>query len=130
MNIDPDQVLHELRDIIARLEALPADSPDRLRLEERRESLRNIARSAADAARNPDNLRAELEHLERRLESFETDKIEVPSWQLSLTRGGRLSLTNPVADAARINKAMEAGTAADRASIEARIARLRQVLDR
>ncbi len=129
MNIDPDQVLRELQDLKAALDALPSESPERAPLEERREVLREQARLPAEATRNLDALRAELEHLEGRLAAFDSEKIEVPNWQLAMTRGGKFSLVNPVADAARINDAIEAGQAVDRATIEARIARLRKALD-
>lgn len=128
VELDPDRILRELQQIATRLEDLPQDSPERLELEQRRRGLHLSARRAADAARNQDNLRAELEHLRNRLKTFEADKVEVPGWQIAMTHGGRFSLTNPVADAARINDAMDQGTALDRFSIEARIAALEKAL--
>ena len=128
VDITPDELLDELSAITARLEELPPESPERSRLELQRDNLRETARRTADAARNLDSLRTELVHLRRRLAAFEADKVEVPDWQVALTRGGRFSLTDPVADAARINDAMDAATALDRASIEARIADLEETL--
>ncbi len=128
MEVSPDEVLEELRSIATRLEDLPPESPDRTDLLQRRDELRMIAQQAADAARNPANLRSELEHLRSRLEDLESDKVVVPSWQVTMTRGGRLSLIDPVADAARINDAIDEGSAPDRAAIEARISHLEEVL--
>ena len=128
VDITPDELLDELSAITARLEELAPDSPERSRLELQRDQLRATARRTADAARNLDNLRTELDHLRSRLAAFESDKVDVPDWQIALTRGGKFSLTDPVGDAARINDAMDAATALDRASIEARIADLEETL--
>lgn len=128
VDIDPDQTLQDLLALSKELDALPADSPARLELEDQRDVLREQARLAANKARDPDNLRAELDHLLSRLETFEADKVEVPDWQMTMTRGGKLSLVDPVADAGRINDAIDAGTAEERAAIEARIADLRNAL--
>lgn len=128
MEIRPEDIVEELRSISARLKTLSEESPERNELEERQDELRRWAQQAADGARNPASLRAELEHLQSRLAGFEADKMVVPAWQVSMTRGGRFSLTNPVADAGRINDAMDEATAPDRAAIEARIAHLESVL--
>lgn len=128
MELSPDHILRELQQIAVRLEDLPQDSIERLELEQRRNELRLSARRAADGARSRDNLRSELSHLRNRLKAFEADKVAVPGWQNAMTHGGRFSLTNPVADAARINDAMDEGTALDRSSIEARIADLEKAL--
>ena len=128
VNLTPDQIFEELRGLAAQLDLLQPDSPERKRLETRRDSLRRQAQVVSDAGRDPDNLRRELEHLRARLSDMDAERIEVPAWQRKLTAGGRLSLVNPVADAARINAAIDAATAHDRAAVIARIVWIEELL--
>lgn len=128
VNRTPDQIFEDLRTLIARLESLEPDSPDRARLEARRDALRREAQTTSDARLNPDNLRRELEHLRVRLADLDAERVEVPNWQKTLTAGGRLALVNPVADAARINEAIDKASAPDRAAIITRIEHIEDVL--
>lgn len=128
MNRTPDQIFEELRTLVAQLESLELDSSDRVRLEARRDALHREAQTTSDSRLNPDSLRRELEHLRERLAELDAERVEVPNWQKTLTAGGRLALVNPVADAARINEAIDKATAHDRAVIVARIAHIEEVL--
>ena len=128
MNRTPDQIFEELRTLVAQLESLELDSSDRVRLEARRDALHREAQTTSDSRLNPDSLRRELEHLRERLAELDAERVEVPNWQKTLTAGGRLALVNPVADAARINEAIDKATAHDRAAIVARIAHIEEVL--
>ena len=128
MNRTPDQIFEELRTLVAQLESQELDSSDRVRLEARRDALRREAQTTSDSRLNPDGLRRELEHLRERLAELDAERVEVPNWQKTLTAGGRLALVNPVADAARINEAIDKATAHDRAVIVARIAHIEEVL--
>ncbi len=128
MQHTPDQIFEELRTLAAELALLEPDAPQRVRLEARREELRREARAISDAGRGSDDLRMELEHLRERIAELDAERVEVPAWQQTLTAGGRRSLIDPVADAARINEAIDNATAHDRAAIVARIAHLEEVL--
>ena len=128
MDHTPDQIFEELRALVAQLETLEPDSSARARLEARRDALRREAQTTSDSRLNPDSLRRELEHLRERLAKLDAERVEVPNWQKTLTAGGRLALVNPVADAARINEAIDEATAHDRAAIVARIAHIKEVL--
>jgi hypothetical protein len=128
VDISPEQVLEELLEIRRRLDRLAPDAPQRADLQTRRTDLRGAAQEAADAARNPDNLRAELEHLEQRLAGFEGEKINVPAWQMAMTSGGRWSINDPAAYASKLNEALDAATELDRNAIEDRINQLRTTL--
>lgn len=128
MNRTPDQIFEELRTLAEELASLRPEAPQRAQLEARRDALRRAAQAAADAGRSSNNLRTELEHLRGRLAELDAERVEVPAWQKRLTAGGRLSLIDPVADAARINEAIDAATAHDRAAIVARIGHIEEVL--
>ncbi|MDJ0496481.1 MAG: hypothetical protein QNJ89_01530 [Acidimicrobiia bacterium] len=130
MHHTPDQIFEELRTLAAELALLEPDAPQRIPLEARREELRQEARAVSDAGRGSDDLQRELEHLRERIAELDAERVEVPAWQQTLTAGGRLSLIDPVADAARINEAIDRATAHDRAAIVARIAHLEEVLGR
>ncbi len=127
MQMTPDELLSELRTIASRLDQLPPGHTDRTALETRRAELRELARTAAEAQRDPRVLRAELEHLEARLTELEEQKITVPSWQTELA-SHRLTITDPSAQANRVNAEIERGTAAERGAIEERIAQIREAL--
>lgn len=123
MTNTPDDLLTQLAAIRAELDALDASSPRYQELEARRVQLAVAAEEAADAARNPQALRAELEHLERRLASFESEKINVPAWQAAMP-----SINDPAAHASKLNAELDAKTALERATVEKRIARLKRTL--
>jgi hypothetical protein len=129
VDISLDQVLEELLEIGQSLDALAPDAPERAGLEARRADLRLAAQEVADATRNHTNLAAELEHLERRLVDFESEKINVPGWQIAMTSGGRFSINDPAAHAYKLNQALDEKTELDRAAIEQRIGRLKKALD-
>lgn len=129
VELTPDQILAELRTLNDQLESLQPDSRERTALEERRAALRHQARMTSDAGRNPGNLRTELDHLRGRLTELDDERVEVPNWQKTLTANGRFSITNPIADAARINAELDKATEPDRAAIVARIAQIEEVLD-
>ena len=59
---------------------------------------------------------------------FESEKINVPAWQIAMTSGGRLAINDPAAHAAKLNEALDDATALDREAIAARIERLETVL--
>ncbi len=124
----PDEVFAELRRIRAEQATLDPAS-DRFRtLERRRRDLSNEAQMAIDRSRGRDALQAELDHLVARLESIEAEKIEIPSWQLQMTRGGRFAINDPTAHASQINAALDENAELDRDAIEARIEQLRATL--
>jgi hypothetical protein len=129
VNLTPDEILAELNDIRSRLAELPPGVAARAELEERRAELHAAAQYAADATRDPRQLQRELEHLEGRLAAIEDEKIEVPSWQQAMA-AGHLTINDPGAPNLRINQALDAASALDRAAIEARIARLKKALHR
>lgn len=128
MDITPEDALAELTQIRLALDSAPADAPDRAALEDRRDELRRAARDAADATRNAEALAAELAHLERRLATMDNERISVPAWQISMSPGGKLS-NDPAAYASKLNEALEAATATDRAHIEERISRLKRAIN-
>lgn len=129
MGMTVDEALAELREIRRLLEATPGDDPARVTLEQRRDRLHAAAQHAADAARDPEVLRLELDHLERRLARFDGDKINVRAWQIADGGGAKLSLNDPAAFATRLNELLDEANAPGREEIEARIAQLRAVLD-
>ncbi len=124
----PEDVLAELNTIRTKLDSLPAAAPERAALESRREELRLAALEVADATRNPETLAAELEHLERRLAGFDKERINVPAWQIAMTSGGKLTINDPAAYAAKLNEALDEASATDRARIEERINQLKRTL--
>ncbi len=128
VNLTPSQIFDELCGIAEQLDSLQPDAAERARLELRRDTLRRQAQVVSDTGRNPDNLRRELEHLRARLSDMDAERVEVPAWQRKLTADGRLSIVNPVADAARINAAIHAATAHERAAIAVRIVRIEEML--
>ncbi len=97
-------------------------------LETQRLELVNQAQLAMDAARGRDALQAELEHLEQRLAGLDDDKIEIPDWQMKMTRGGRFAINDPTAHASQINAALDKNAEVDREAIEARIQHLKTTL--
>ena len=119
----PDEVLAELIEIRARLDNLEPGSTEHHELELRRQALVAAAEKAADAARNPESLQAELEHLERRLAAFEGEKINVPAWQMAMA-----SVNDPSAHARKLNEELDAKNELDRDAVEQRIARLKKAL--
>lgn len=123
MDLTPSQVLAELQSIADELGELSPGSARRAKLEERRTALRRYAQNIADGRRDRSSLQQELEHLERRLAAFQADKIEVPSWQMSMA-----TLNDPAAHATKINQALDQATAADREAIEQRIKQLKKAL--
>ena len=125
----PDQIFDELRTLSVQLDALQPDAPERVALELRRDSLRRQAQTAANATRHQGTLLAELQHLRTRLADLDAEHVEVPAWQRTLTANGRFSLTNPVADAARINAFLDEANAHTRAAILARIDQIEEALD-
>jgi hypothetical protein len=122
----PEDVLAELNTIRTKLDSRPAAAPERAALESRREELRLAALEVADATRNPETLAAELEHLERRLAGFDNERINVPAWQIAMTSGGKLTINDPAAYAAKLNEALDEASATDRARIEERINQLKR----
>ncbi len=129
MNLTPDQLFDELRSLRSQLDALQPDAPERAALESRREELHRMAEAASNAARNKGTLRTELQHLQTRLADLDAERVEVPEWQRRLTANGRFALIDPVADAARINTALDEATKHDRAAILARILQIEEALD-
>ena len=129
VDLTPDQIFTELRSLSSQLDALQPDSPERVGLELRRDQLRRQAEIASNAARHRSILHTELEHLRSRLAELDAARVEVPAWQRTLTANGRFSIVDPVADAARINAAMDEATKHDRSAILARIAAIEEALD-
>jgi hypothetical protein len=129
VDLTPDQVFNELRRIRGRLDTLQPGASERAALEARRDELRRQAAATSNATRSMGTLRIELDHLRTRLADLDAERVEVPAWQRRLTADGRFCLTNPLADAARINAVMDEATAHDRAAILARIAEIEEALD-
>lgn len=125
MAMTPDEALSELLTIGRDLDALAPGDPRRLELEARRERLRSAARKAAIAGGNPDNTRAELAHLRRRLAALDAETVKTPTWQKQLPA----KLNDPDAPARLINRSIEEQNAPERSELEARIAELEDVLE-
>lgn len=123
MTKTPDDLLAQLTAIRAELDALAPSAPEYHELEAKRIRLTAEAAEAADAARNPEALRAELEHLEKRLAAFEAEKISIPAWQIAMT-----TMNDPAAHAVNLNAELDAKTELERAAVEMRIARLKKAL--
>lgn len=119
----PDEVLAELLTIRSELESAEPGSTLHNELTERRLLLAEAAQEAAYVARHPDLVRAELEHLQKRLAEFDGTKINVPAW-----RAATPSITDPAAQVSQINRKLDDNHKLDRAAIEQRIARLRKAL--
>ena len=81
-----------------------------------------------DAAKGRQALETELEHLEARLATINEERIEVPSWQKTMTRDGRFAINDPAAHASQINAALDENTKLDRTALEARIEELKKTL--
>ena len=124
----PDEVLAELHRIRDEQRKLDPASAQYAALERRRQELADEAAAALDAAKGRQALEAELRHLELRLAAIDDEQIEVPDWQMKMTRGGRLAINDPRTHAANINATLEENSAADRTAIEARIDHLRRTL--
>ena len=124
----PDEVLAELHRIRDEQKALDPSSTRYAALERERRELADTARSALDTTKGRDALVNELEHLEQRLAAMDDDKIEIPSWQLTMTRNGRFAINDPRAHASQINATLDDNAAVDRSAIEARIGQLRTLL--
>lgn len=125
MTVTPDEILAEMLGIRARLDSLDAASPEYRDLEQHRRQLARAAQEAADAARSPARIRAELEHLELRLAAFEDEKIDVPAWQTAMP-----SINDPAAHPSVLNDKMDANNKLDRDALEERIERLQKALSR
>ncbi len=122
VSISIDQALAELREIAARLEAMPGDDAQRVALEARRDALREAAQAAADLARSPVALRRELEMLERRLRELEGRKIKRSLMER------RTWVNDPSAYSHAINDLIAEGNADEREVIEQRLGLLRERL--
>lgn len=125
MTLTPDQALAELLEIRARLDTLEPASPEYDALDERRQQLAAAAQEAVDAARTPEDLQTELEHLEQRLTSFDGERIVVPGWQRAMA-----TINDPATPVAQINKELDAKNQLDRDAVQQRIDRLRKALSR
>lgn len=124
----PDEVLAELHRIRDEQRELDPASARYAELEGRRQELAAGSAAALDATKGRQALQAELDHLEQRLAAIDDDKIEIPDWQLKMTRGGRFAINDPRAHASQINATLDKNSAADRTAIEARIDLLRRTL--
>ncbi|MDX1384796.1 MAG: hypothetical protein R3190_14180 [Thermoanaerobaculia bacterium] len=117
-----DETLRELARISVALET--ASGPERASLEERREHLRRRVRLAALAALGVEALENEATHIRKRLAAFEAERVGIPRWQSAT--GGKL--TDPRAAGHEINRKLDEATAAERASLQARLGEIEDVL--
>jgi hypothetical protein len=117
-----DQILLELTELRHKLEAMDGDDPRRTSLEDRRADLQHRARILADTARNPDYLRMELDHLEKRLAKIQASQIKP-----SLVEGHRW-INDPSAYARSINRRIAESNDDEAAALTKRIGELRQAL--
>lgn len=124
MNLSPDQVLEELRQITTELAAVHHDDSARADLLERRDQLRDLARLTHLALAGSSALERELEHLRRRLADLDRERVQIPKWQQYT--GGRL--TDPEAAGRGINRKLDTLNALDRASLERRAADIEAML--
>lgn len=113
----PEEILSELLEITADLDAMGDEDPARDALTQRRLELREKARRSRLALSNPAALQNELGHLRRRLKVLDRERVQIPMWQKQI--GGRL--TDPEAAGAGINKRLDEANATERQSLEARI---------
>ena len=123
MTLTPDEALSELREIRAKLDALPEDDAASAPLLRRRDELRQAAAIAADLSRNPEYLRHDLEKLEVRLAELDAQPI-APKLS-DHPRRTRYMLNNPFVYASKINEQIESSSESERESIERRIAELK-----
>lgn len=117
-----DQLLAELTELRKNLDEIDADDPRRTELEDRRGELQRRARFLADAARNPEYLRLELDNLEKQLVAVETTQIKP-----SLVEGHRW-INDPSAYSRAINDRIAENTEDKKAALLQRITELRQAL--
>lgn len=123
MSLTPDEAFVRLLEINSRLGHLEPDDPNRPALEDQRDRLQLAMQDASDRARHPDSLAHELGNLERRLQAMDREQIR-RAWPETVKW-----LNDPSAYSHRINKRLEEATSEERADIEARIARLRDLVD-
>jgi hypothetical protein len=120
-----DEALAAMREVDERLGSIGPDHPDRPGLERRRDELQTAARRAADLGRAPEAIRAELDHLERRLAEIDGELIK-KSWA---ERGNYGWINDPGAYAHGINQELERSNEDVREEAVTRISELRAVLD-
>lgn len=119
-----DEALAEIAEIERQLTSLTSSAPERDALERRRIELRREVALAVDRAKPRPVLVAELEHLERRLRDLESVPIK-----RTIGEASKKWITDPSAYSHDINERIRAASQDERATIEARIAIVRQVLD-
>lgn len=124
-DLTTDEALAAIGEVDERLGSIGPDHPDRPRLERRRAELQAGARRAADMGRTPAAIRAELDHLERRLAEIDGELIG-KSWA---ERGNYGWINDPGAYAHGINQELQRSNEDIRDEVVTRISELRAVLD-
>ena len=121
---DPiDELLTEILSISTQLRSLEPDSAEAIRLDERKEELRDLAKQTADAGRHPESVATQIESLEQRLAQINGMLI---TQGFAERRQGKV-IQDPGAYSHNINKAIEADHAAEVDSINKQLARLKAI---
>ncbi len=118
-----DELLSEIRSLSSQLRGLDSESAEALRLEARKQELRELAQRTADAGRHPESVATQIESLEQRLAQIDGMLI---TKGFSERRQGKV-IQDPGAYSHNINKAIEADHASEVESIKTQLARLKSI---
>lgn len=121
MTRSTDELLEEVRSLSARLDRVPAGSPERERLLARRDAVRAEAADRSDAMRHPQSVRTEIERIEARLAAYEARLIRAGYNEKQLGR----TIQDPGAYRHTINRLLADESADEIAALQARLTRLR-----
>ncbi len=119
-----DELLAEIVELTSAIDASVPDSPERKRLERRRESLRDLARAASDNARSDADLRNELGTLLRRLSEIDDRPIDKGWTEKTNYRW----FNDPGAYSSQINRKITEQDEDERAAVVKRIGEIEAVL--
>jgi len=120
---DIDDLLAEIRDVSRQLDDETLDRAQRDDLTQRREHLRDVARTVADGGRHPASVEAEIALLEHRLAEIEAMRIG-EGWS---EKHMRRTIQDPGAYRHTINRAIDEHHQDEIATINERLERLRAI---
>ena len=123
MTRDIDDLLAEIRDVSRQLDDESLDDVQRERLNQRRDHLRDVARTVADEGRHPASVEAEIALLEHRLAEIEAMRIG-EGWS---EKHMRRTIQDPGAYRHTINRAIDDEHRVEIATINERLERLRAI---